>query len=134
MNIFDFEYGYGTSYGMNGVQVWLLISLVVAIIGGVLGYLLFVKQNKKIDNKYLSWFRQFLDYRKMLIEDLLKVLYMITAIYITLSSFAYIGSDFLMFILTLVLGNLICRLAFEGCLVIIMIWKNTDQINRNLKK
>lgn len=129
-----FDYGYNYDYGMSGVAVWLLISLVVAIIGGVLVYTLFVKDKKKVDNKYLSWLRDFLDYKKMIIEDLLKVLYIISAIYITLSSFAYIGSDFLSFILTLVFGNLICRLAFEGCLVIIMIWKNTNQINSSLKK
>lgn len=129
-----FDYSYNYDYGMSGVAVWLLISLVVAIIGGVLVYTLFVKDKKKVNNKYLSWLRDFLDYKKMIIEDLLKVLYIISAIYITLSSFAYIGSDFLSFILTLVFGNLICRLAFEGCLVIIMIWKNTNQINSSLKK
>lgn len=117
----------------NNIQTWMTVSLILAIIGGILIYVLFVKSKKKQDNKFLAWCKDFFDYKKMLIEDLLKAIYLILAIYITLSSFAYIGTDFATFILTLLAGNVILRLVFEGSLVLIMIWKNTTEINKKLK-
>ena len=69
----------------------------------------------------------------MLIETILKIAYLFFAIYITLSSFALISYDFLYFVLYLVFGNIIARLIFEGMLILIMIWKNTSEINKKLK-
>ena len=117
----------------NNIQTWMTVSLILAIVGGILIYVLFVKSKKKQDNKFLAWCKDFFDYKKMLIEDLLKAIYLILAIYITLSSFAYIGTNFATFILTLLAGNVILRLVFEGSLVLIMIWKNTTEINKKLK-
>lgn len=131
-----FGYGQSTSSmieSANNVGTWMTISLVLAIIGGILIYVLFVKSNKKQDNKFLAWCKDFFDYKKMLIEDLLKAIYLVLAIYITLSSFAFIGTNFATFILTLLIGNVVLRLIFEGSLVLIMIWKNTIEINKKLK-
>ena len=70
----------------------------------------------------------------MLIEDLLKTTYIVLAIFITLYSFALIAVNFLAFILTITLGNVILRLVYEASLILIMIWKNTNDINKSLKK
>lgn len=117
----------------TGVFVWSIVSLVLAIVGAVVGYFLFIKPNKKQDNKFLAWAKDFFDFKKMLIEDLLKIFYAFIAIYITLSSFALIGVNFLGFILMLVIGNLVARVSFEASLILIMIWKNTNDINKKLK-
>ena len=70
----------------------------------------------------------------MLIEPILKVSYIILAIFITLYSFNMISVSFISFLLTLVLGNIVLRLIYEWCLVLIMIWKNTTEINDKTKK
>ena len=70
----------------------------------------------------------------MLIEDLLKIIYLILAIFITLYSFELIRESFIAFIFTLLIGNLVLRLIFESILVNIMIWKNTNEINKKMKK
>ena len=70
----------------------------------------------------------------MLIEPILKVSYIILAIFITLYSFNMITVSFISFLLTLVLGNIVLRLIYEWCLVLIMIWKNTTEINDKTKK
>ena len=88
----------------------------------------------KTDNKFLNWLKDFFNFKKMLIEDLLKVVYVISTIFITLFSFALIGSNFLGFLVMLILGNVILRLSFEGILLAIMIWKNTTEINKKMKK
>ena len=118
----------------TNAAIWLAVALVLAIIGGVIFYFLFLKNDKKIENKYLAWFKDFFNFKKMLIEDLLKLLYVISAIFITLYSFVLIGSNFFGFLLTLILGNVILRLIFEGVLLTIMIWKNTTEINKKMKK
>ena len=128
------NYLFGTfSQYDTGVFVWCIISLVLAVIGAIFGYFLFIKPNKKFDNKWLSWLKDFFSFKKLLIEDLLKIFYAFIAIYITISSLALIGVDFLLFLVSLVVGNLIARIAFEASLIIIMIWKNTNDINKKMK-
>ena len=119
---------------IDNMAIWLIVSLVLAIIGGVTIYFLFVKSDKKIENKNLEWIKNFLNFKKMLIEDLLKISYLILAIFITLYSFALIAVNFFGFVLVLTLGNLMLRLVYEASLVLIMIWKNTTEINKKLKK
>ena len=42
--------------------------------------------------------------------------------------------DFLLFVLTLVLGNVALRVAYEGMMLLIGIWNNTKEINAKTKK
>lgn len=118
----------------SGSAVWNIIALILAIIGGFLAYYLFVKNTKKMDNKFLNWLKKFLDFKEMLIEPILKVSYIILAIFITLYSFNMIGVSFVSFLLILVFGNVILRIIYEWCLVLVMIWKNTSEINDKTKK
>ena len=67
----------------------------------------------------------------MLIEPILKVLYLISTIFVILISFNFIAVNFLSFILTLILGPVVIRIAYEGMLILVMIWKNTKTISEN---
>lgn len=118
----------------TGSAVWTIIAFILAVVGGFLAYYLFVKNTKKMDNKFLNWLKRFLNFKEMLIEPILKVSYIILAIFITLYSFNMIGVSFISFLFTLVLGNIILRIIYEWCLVLIMIWKNTTEINDKTKK
>lgn len=122
----------GLSSINTGIFVWTIVSLVLAIVGAIVGYILFIKPEKKLDNKYLAWAKDFFNFKKMLIEDLLKIFYAFIAIYITLSSFALIGVNFFGFLLYLIVGNLVARVSFEASLILIMIWKNTSDINKKM--
>ena len=117
----------------TGIEVWMIISLVVAIIGGIVVYYVFFKPDKHMPNKFLTWLKDFFNFRKMLVEDVLKVIYIILATYITLVSFSFIFVDVVSFLSTLILGNIVLRLMFEFILITIMIWKNTTDINNKLK-
>ena len=117
----------------NG-SAWSIVSLVLGIVGAILGYFMFVRTEKKYPNKFVNWLRDFLDFKEMLIETILKITYMFLAIFITLASFDLIRFDFLMFVLTLVLGNLILRVTYESIMVLLGIWKNTKEINAKIKK
>ena len=95
---------------------------------------LIINNSKTEKNKYLQEIKEFFGFKKMLIEDLLKIIYLILAIFITLYSFELIKESFIAFIFTLLIGNLVLRIIFESILVKIMIWKNTNEINKKIKK
>lgn len=130
------NYFYSNTMGptFTGSAVWTIIAFILAVVGGFLAYYLFVKNTKKMDNKFLNWLKRFLNFKEMLIEPILKVSYIILAIFITLYSFNMIGVSFISFLLTLVLGNIVLRIIYEWCLILIMIWKNTTEINDKTKK
>lgn len=118
-----------------GSSVWIIVSLVLAIVGGILVYFLFL--NKKNEGKFtgfVAWLYDFLSFKKMFLETLLKITYLILAIYITLSSFALIGSSFLGFLVSLVVGNLVLRVIYEFSLILLVICRNTTDIAKNSAK
>lgn len=113
---------------------WMAIALLLAVIGGILIYFLFLK--KENENKYTGFVKylyEFLSFKKMWLETILKVSYLILAIYITLTSFELIGNSFMAFVLTLVFGNIILRVIYELSLVLLTICRNTTEINKKLK-
>ena len=131
--MYDYDYMTNTTSSIQGSIIWFIIAAVLAVIGGIVIYFLFVRTDKKEDNKYLAWFKDFADFKKMLIEPILKVTYLILAIFITLYSFGLIGVSFVAFLLMLTLGNILLRLAYETTLILLMIWKNTTEINKKMK-
>lgn len=113
---------------------WMAIALLLAVIGGILIYFLFLK--KENENKYTGFVKylyEFLSFKKMWLETILKVSYLILAIYITLTSFELIGNSFMAFVLTLVFGNIILRVVYELSLLLLTICRNTTEINKKLK-
>ena len=130
---------YTTSYptvttGVSaGAGIWTIIALILAIIGGVLVHFLFVKAKQEPKGKFLVWLKDFLAFKTMWIEPIMKVLYYIGTIFVVLASFSLISVSFLSFILTLVLGPIIIRLLYEGAMMFIMIWHNTQTIADNTK-
>ncbi len=118
-----------------GSTVWVILSIILAVVGGILIYFLFLsKKNEGKFTGFLGWLYDFLSFKKMFLEALLKITYLIVAIYITLFSFVLIGDSFLGFLLTLVLGNVIARVVYEFSLVLLVICRNTTDIAKNTSK
>lgn len=133
--------GYARSYSSTpslfseGNAVWVIISLVLAIVGGIVLYFTFLsKKNEGSYTGFLGWMYDFLTFKKMVIENILKILYLIIAMFITLSSFSVISTSFLAFIVYLVVGNLITRIGYELFLVVLIICRNTTEISKKLDK
>ena len=128
--------GFSSNFGgVAAAGVWMIVSVILAIIGGiVLYFVVFTKQNEHKFTGTMAWIYDFFTFKKMLLETLLKILYMIVAIYITLSSFSLISISFIGFLLQLTLGNLLARIGFEFSLLLLTICKNTTEINDKLSK
>ncbi len=125
---------YNSTPSMAGNGIWILVSLIVAICGGIAIYFTFLSPKNK--DKYtgnLKALYDFLSFKTMTIESILKICYLVVAIFITLSSLATISSSFLGFLLYLILGNVFARLMFEGSLLIIMIYRRLNDIHEDIR-
>ena len=117
-----------------GSLIWTIISAVVAIAGTVCIFILFL--NKKNETKFkgfLGWLYDFLQFKTLVIEFVLKATYIALAIFITLGSFSLIGSSFVSFILMLTLGNVLLRLIYEMSILFVKICNNVSEINKKMK-
>jgi len=129
--------GSSSTSGIQGAGIWLIIASILAIVGGILVYFLFVKAKAEPKNKFLKWLKDFLSFKVMWIEPILKVVYYIATIFIVLNSFSFLalgGNGVLMWLATLVLGPVILRVLYEATMMFIMIWRNTRDIADNTKK
>lgn len=114
-------------------STWIVISAVIAVFGGIFAYFMFV--NSKDSEKFtgfIAWLHSFLNFKKLFIAGILKVMYIVTAIFITLSSFSFISVSIGSFFLYLILGNVIARISYELLLMMITIVNNTTEINKKL--
>ena len=133
----NYGYGYNDIYSVSnslqGMAIWTIVALILSIIGGILVYFLFIKTNNKLSDN-LKKLRDLLDFRIMLIEPILKIVYLIGTIFIILFSFNFITINFISFLLMLIIGPVIIRIVYEASLILVMIWKNTKIISDNTKK
>ena len=123
-----------TSSSVTGVLIWTIISVIVAIGGGIALYLIFLKNDKKKYTGFLAKLKDFLNFKVLLLEDILKISYLIIAIFITLFSFGLIGTSVISFLVTLTGGTLALRISYELSILLIKICQNTSEINSKLKK
>ncbi len=113
--------------------IWTGVSIAVAVIGGLVLYFTYLrKSNDQKFKGFLGWMYDFLTFKKMFLEDFLKVLYLILAIGLTLFSFTAISQSFLLFLGILIGGNLSLRVTFELLLVALLICRNTTNISNKL--
>ena len=132
----DYDYLLGeTTNTVNkvaGTAVWTVIAFIIAIAAGIMIYFMFVKDNKPVSEK-LQKLKDLLDFKTMLIEPILKIVYIIATVFIILFSFGLISLNFVSFLMVLILGPIAIRIVYELMMINIMIWKNTKEINESIK-
>ena len=90
---------------------------------------------KKNENKFkgfAGWLYDFLNFKSLLAEGILRILYIISAIFITLYSLVMLFFQPIFALLMLTVGNVVMRLLYEFMLVLLIICKNTSEINKRL--
>ena len=112
----------------TGPMVWAVVALIIAIAGGIVLYYVFVKMKEDPKSRFLKALKDFLSFKTMCIETLLKIFYYIMTIYVFLTSFNLIGQqNILGFIAQLFLSPIVIRLGYETAMVLVKIWKNTEK-------
>lgn len=120
------------SFTLN--EVWIIVSILLAVIGGIYIYNSYFNKNKEkkySGNKKVLY--DFINFKITIIEPIFKVLYLISALAITLISFSYITTNFFKFLGLIIFGNLILRLSFEMLLLILKLFKDVSEINKKTK-
>ena len=126
-------YSYSYYHGPNPVVT--VILFLIALVGGVCAYLMFVKSDEEPKHPRLLKLKEFLSFKKMIIEGLLKATYIIFALFITLYSFQImVGTSFITGLMLLILLNIMLRIGYEASLIVLLIWRNTSDISKKLGK
>lgn len=124
-----------TVKSFSGSEVWVIISIILAVIGGILIFTTYFNKDKGKDyTGFKKTLYDFLNFKITIIEPIFKVLYFVLAIAITLSSFSYITVNFFEFIAVLVFGNIALRLSFELLLLVLNLFKDVSDINKKIGK
>ncbi len=111
-----------------------IVALVLGIIGAFLVYFLFLDPKKEDGyNGFTKKLYNFLSFKTMTLEFFIKIIYLFFAIFVTISSFGLISQNFLLFLVTLVVGNIVVRLVSEGAILFLMMYKRINEINESLK-
>lgn len=128
-------------YGINAISAssssstsGSLIAFIVAIATSIVIY--FVFMDKKEESKYTGFVKNlydFLHFKINFIEAFLKIAYITTTLYVTITSFSLIKVDVALFFMTLILGNIIIRILYEAAFLLYNIYLNTKEINSKLK-
>ena len=119
---------------VRNLAVWAIVCFILAVAGAIVMYVLFLtKKNENRFSGFLGWLYDFLDFKKLFLEGVLKVLYIATAGFLTLYSLVLLfsgnpGS----FLLTLVLGNVVARVTYELIMLTIIICRNTSDISKKM--
>lgn len=131
----NYDYGINTiSASSSSSTSGSLIAFIVAIAASIVIY--FVFMDKKEENKYTGFVKNlydFLHFKINFIEAFLKIAYITTTLYVTITSFSLIKVDVALFFMTLILGNIIIRILYEAAFLLYNIYLNTKEINNKLK-
>ncbi len=125
-----YTYSYGTGSTL-GIFIWTIVAVILAIVGAILIYFLFVKSKADFKGGAKA-FRDYLSFKTMHIEGLAKMFYYATTIYVVLTSINSLillgGNGVLPFFEQLLLYPLVIRFAYEFVMVIVKIWRNTEKM------
>ena len=133
----DLDYVQSLNDATTGVftatEVWIIISCILAVIGGLALYVMYLSpKNEKNFKGDLLKIHKFFNFKITVIQPILKTLYLISALAVTLGSFAYIGSNFFKFLFILVVGNIGLRMTFEIIILLLTLVNNIREINKKI--
>ena len=122
-----------TTGSFTATEVWVIISCILAVIGGIALYVMYLSpKNEKNFKGDLLKVHRFFNFKITIIQPILKILYLISAIAVTLGAFAFIGTNFFKFLFILVFGNISLRMTFEVLLMLMTLTNNVREINKKI--
>lgn len=118
---------------ITGQLIWTIIAIVISIVGGIALY--FTVFSKKNDEKYkgvMSIVYNLVHFKYFVIDDIFRILYIISVLFITLYSFNFIGRW--QFLVILLGGNLLLRISYEFMMLFMELCHNVRNISNKTKK
>lgn len=108
-----------------------ILALIGILAGGLALYFLFVR---KPNNHHGSAAKlhDILSFRKFFSEQLIRMLYCIVVIALIVYSIILLFSHVFLALVVFIVGNIIARVGFECMLVLLVLCRNTQEINRKM--
>lgn len=132
-----YGFGYGDSMAsFEAAGTVGVIALILAVAATVLAFIFVTPEKKRASlPKFLKILHDIANFKGLFIEVILKALYIFfTAFVILVGFFAiFTGANVLASLLTMVIGPIIIRLAFEATMMLILLVKNVISINNKLR-
>lgn len=117
------------------VTVFTIIASVLAVAGTVLFYI-FIYPEKKAEKlpKFLQIARDIFTFKDLLIETILKGLYILSTLFVVIWGFFLLfGPTVLVGLLFMIIGPIAVRFSYEIVMMGILLLKNVIEINKKLK-
>lgn len=131
--MYSYPYSYTQSYTYTPFFSLILpiLALIVIIAGGFALYFLFVRKPNRFQGAVATLHDAF-NFRTFYTEKLLRLLYSITVVAIVVYSIVLLFTHFFSALLLFVLGNLAARIVYEYALLLLVLCRNTQEINRKM--
>ena len=127
-------YDYELYKTTGNIYTFKLVAFIIALAATIIIYCVFMDtRNKESYSNPLKKIYDYLHFNNFFMEPILKITYIFSSLYLTISAFGYIGTSFLFFLLLLIIGNIILRMVFEGLMIIYKIYLNLNEINKKTK-
>lgn len=113
-----------------------IVAMVVAICGAITLFFTFLTKNN--EGKFTGFVGMLYDtftFKKFWLKPLLKVTYLMAAIYTTISSFGYLSIEkvgWKMWLETLIVGNIVIRMLYEAGIMFVGMYENSKEIKEKL--
>ena len=123
------------------MSVAVILGVVAAIAGTVVAFVMIIPDNKRESlksNKFLLWLHDFLNFKTLWIEKILKCLYVFnTLAYACIGFFMLFSASFGQYmggygLLIIILGPFLPRVVYEFCMLSILTVRNLVEINNKL--
>ena len=129
---YPYAYSYATYSMPSFYSVFLtVLAALVIVAGGLALYFLFVRKPNHYQGA-AARLHDALSFRTFYTEKLLRALYCITVVAILVSSVVLLFSNFFGALLVFISGNLIARIVYEFALLLLVLCRNAQEINRKM--
>ena len=129
---YPYAYSYATYRMPSFYSVFLtVLAALVIVAGGLALYFLFVRKPNHYQGA-AARLHDALSFRTFYTEKLLRALYCIAVVSIVVSSVILLFSNFFGALLVFIAGNLIARIVFEFALLLLVLCRNTQEINQKM--
>ena len=131
-----YPYNYSYEYYYTGRLTCMVVAILAAVILSVVLYFTFLR--KKNEGKYKGFTEKiynFFNFNKFYVEEILKLVYIVSAAVLTVVSLVSLFSPaFFIGLITLILGNVALRIAYELIMMFIIICRKTVSVDKKLDK
>lgn len=123
-----------TFYGLE--DAFIIISVAIAMICAILCFVFVIPEKRRAQlNGFMRYLADIFNFKSLLLEKILKFVYIFSTVYIILLGFFILisaeGENFIG-LLIMILAPIVLRLAYEPLMMFIVLVKNSSDINNKL--